>query len=122
MPRKHSAEKDDSIRIRHMLDAAREAIQFASGRSRQDLEDNRMLARALKDCIQEIGEAASQVSDETRARVPKLPWKKMVGMRHILVHAYYDLDLDAIWKVVDIELPILFKELESVVGETGRGS
>ena len=47
-----------------------------------------------------VGEAAARVSDEARARIPGLPWPRMVGMRHILVHAYYRVDYDAVWRVV----------------------
>lgn len=99
-----------------MLDAALEALAFARGRTRADLNSDRMLARALKDCIQEIGEAAARVSGTGRAQAPSLPWDKMVGMRHILVHAYYDLDLDAIWKVVATDLPVLATTIESALG------
>jgi uncharacterized protein with HEPN domain len=50
-----------------------------------------------------------------RERVPALPWPKMVGMRHILVHAYYDIDCDAVWRVVDENLPELIEALEAAL-------
>ncbi|HRQ71898.1 MAG TPA: DUF86 domain-containing protein [Phycisphaerales bacterium] len=67
---------------------------------------------AVKDCIQEIGEAAARVTDAGRDRAPRVPWTKIVGMRHILVHVYYDLDNDAIWRVVREHLPSLVEEFE----------
>ncbi len=57
---------NDDVRLRHMLEAAREAISFAQGRSRTDLEDNRMLFQALVRNLEVIGEAASQISRELR--------------------------------------------------------
>lgn len=70
-----------------------------------------MLRRALVHCIQEIGEAAAKVTQAGRDRSPNLPWAKMVGMRHILVHVYHDLDLDAIWNVAAKELERLLAAL-----------
>jgi len=61
-------QKPDIVRLRHMLEAAREAISFLHGRSRKDLDRNRMLALALVTCIEVIGEAATRVSAETKVR------------------------------------------------------
>lgn len=98
-----------------MLDAARQALSFIDGRERADLDTDHMLRRAVKDCVQEIGEAAARVTDAGRARVPELPWPKMVGMRHILVHAYHDLDNDSIWKVARQDLPELVTIVENAL-------
>lgn len=105
MPRKD--ESADRIRILHMRDAAREAVGFVVNRTRADLDTDRMLARALTHCVQEIGEAASRVTDGARAPVPALPWRKIVGMRHIRVHDYDRIDADAVWRVVQEDLPEL---------------
>lgn len=117
MPRRDGARPlDDRVRLRHMLDAAREAVGFAHGRTREDLDTDRMLRRALKDCIQEVGEAAARMTDEGRARVPQLPWTQIVGMRHRIVHVYYDLDPNALWEVVARDLPALAEAIESALG------
>jgi uncharacterized protein with HEPN domain len=54
--------RDDAVRLRHMLDAAREAIEFAQGRARVDLNGDRKLVLALVKDLEIIGEAAYQVS------------------------------------------------------------
>lgn len=74
-----------------------------------------MLRRALKDCVQEIGEAAANVSEAGRARTSILPWPKIVGMRHRMIHVYYDINCDALWAVVDRELQPLIDELETAL-------
>ncbi|MBX3388382.1 MAG: DUF86 domain-containing protein [Phycisphaeraceae bacterium] len=86
MPRKTDPLRDDRIRFEHMLLAAREALEFSDGKEEADIFADRLLARGLKDCLQEIGEAAARVSELGRARAPGIPWEKIVGMRHILVH------------------------------------
>ena len=113
MPRSGASKgPDDRIRVQHMLVAAQQALVFIRDRARADLDSDDMLRRALKDCIQEIGEAASRLTPEGRARAANLPWNQIVGMRHILVHGYYSVDRDALWSVAAHDLPPLIRELE----------
>ena len=107
--------KDDAIRLRHMLDAAREALGFAQGRGRPDLDRDRMLVLSLVKDIEIIGEAGYQVSDVTREQLPAIPWQDIVGMRHRLVHAYFDINLDVLWRTVQEDLPALIAALEPLV-------
>jgi uncharacterized protein with HEPN domain len=112
--------KADQVRLRHMLDAAQEAMGFARGRQRGDLAPNRMLTLSLVKCVEIIGEAASKISPETRAQFPAVPWVDIAGMRNRLIHAYFDIDLDRVWDTVISDLPPLVAELEKVLGtQTG---
>ena len=99
-----------------MLSAARAAMSFVEDRTRADLDADDMLRRALVNAIQEIGEAAARVTDEGRARAPSLPWGSIVAMRHILVHVYWGVDHDQLWKVILEDLPVLATELDQAVG------
>lgn len=54
--------------------------------------------------LQIIGEAASRVSIETQNQYPDIPWKKMIGMRHVLVHGYFEIDVDIVWSVIEKDL------------------
>ncbi len=109
--------QDDVIRFHHMLDAAREAVGFVRGRTRSDLNGDRQLVLALVKCIEIIGEAAYQVTPDTRDQTRGIPWDDMIGMRHRLVHAYFDIDLDILWKTAQEDLPPLLAELERVTPE-----
>jgi len=99
-----------------MLDAAQEALSFAEGTSSDDLYKDRMLALSLVKSIEIIGEAASQVSPVTKDRTSSIPWADIVGMRNRLIHAYFDIDLDIVWRTVVDELPPLVTELERILG------
>ncbi len=72
-----------------------------------------MLVRALMHAIQEIGEAAARVGDAGRSRAPDLPWKQIVAMRHILVHVYWGVDRDRLWKTAEEDIPVLIAELRA---------
>lgn len=102
----------DLNRIRHMADAAREAIGFAAGHSRADLDTNRMLARAIVKSIEIVGEAATKISESARSVLPPLPWPDLIAMRHRLIHAYFDVNLDIVWGTVEMDLPPLVAALD----------
>jgi uncharacterized protein with HEPN domain len=105
----------DHVRLLHMLEAAKEAERFAAGRSRDNLDDDRMLTLALVKLIEIIGEAANGITAECQNRYPKIPWLDIVGMRHRLIHAYYDVNLDVVWSTVSDDLPPLIAELEEIL-------
>ena len=107
--------KDDEIRIRHMLDAAREAESFAAGRTRRDLDTDRQLVLSLVKEIEIVGEAATQITEVTREQWPSIPWDAIIGMRHRLVHAYFSINMDIVWHTVQEELPRLIALLDPLV-------
>jgi uncharacterized protein with HEPN domain len=107
--------KDDAVRTRHILDAAREAVGFVDGRTREDLDTDRMLSLSLVRLLEIIGEAARGVSAQFREAHPDLPWKSMAGMRDRLIHGYFDVNLDVVWETVTEDLPSLVAQLETIV-------
>ena len=72
-------QRNDDIRLRHMLDAAREAVSFARGRVRGDLENDRQPVLSLVKDIEIVGEAATRVSESGRAQAPEIPWQETVA-------------------------------------------
>lgn len=112
-----SLPEPDTVRLRHMLDAAEQARVFCVGRRREDLESDAMLRFALVHVVTVFGEAATKVSVPTRKTLPSIPWPAIVGMRNRLVHAYFDVDLDVLWQSVNEDLPKLIADLRSALGK-----
>jgi uncharacterized protein with HEPN domain len=108
--------KNDEIRIRHILDAARESVDFSYGQSREDLSRNRMLNLSLVRLLEMIGEAARGLSPTFVTAHPEIPWKKMSGIRDRLIHGYFDVNLDVVWETVTEDLPPLITHLEKILG------
>jgi uncharacterized protein with HEPN domain len=106
---------DDETRLRHMLDGAREAIAIAGRRARDDPQADRVLALALVKLIEIVGEAAAKVTRQFQEAHPEIPWRQIVGMRHVLVHDYDRIDFDVVWSVVTTDLPALVAVLEPIV-------
>lgn len=109
--------KADAVRLRHMLDAVHEAISFAQGKKRADLDENRMLVLALIKDIEIVGEAACRISEAIRQQAAEIPWEEIIGMRHRLVHGYFDVNLDILWRTVQDDLPLLRDALEPLLSE-----
>jgi len=101
-------------RVRHMLDAAYEALAFLEGNNRASLDSDRKLVLALAMEITIIGEAAARIPKEALSAHPQIPWSNIIGMRNVIVHAYFKIDLDILWEAVTISLPALIPQLEAV--------
>jgi uncharacterized protein with HEPN domain len=98
-----------------MLDHAREAVDVATGKSRADLANTRLLQLGLVRLVEIIGEAAASIPRDERAKYPVIPWDKVIGMRHKLIHEYDRIDLDILWDTVTVELPELIKALQTIL-------
>ena len=67
--------------------------------------------------VEIIGEAASKISGEFKTSQPQIPWSKAIGMRHRLVHAYFEIDFDILWTTVTSALPPLIAALEHLLAD-----
>jgi uncharacterized protein with HEPN domain len=106
--------RDDACLL-DMLIAARDALSFVHGLSRQQFASSRIHQQAVTKALETIGEAAGRVSEPTRAAHPEFPWREIMGMRHRLVHDYFEIDLDKVWETVQNDLPPLIAKLEPLV-------
>ena len=98
-----------------ILEAAKLALAYVSGKSKDEFLKDTQCQDAVIRRLEIIGEAARRISDETRAKYGKLPWKAMVGMRNVMIHEYDDIDLVIVWDTVQNDLPRLVAALEEVV-------
>lgn len=106
---------DPLVRLKHMRDAALEAIEMAEGRVRADLDRSKILERALRCQVIMIGEAAASLPTETRDRTSEIPWRDIIGMRNIVVHGYDLVDLDELWHAVTVNVPELIQALDRLI-------
>jgi uncharacterized protein with HEPN domain len=79
---------DPNLALRQILAHAQEAVTIAEGRTRKDLDQDRLLNLALTRLLEIIGEAANRVPEKVQARYPELPWLEMIGARNRLIHGY----------------------------------
>ena len=107
--------RDPRVALEQMLEHAREALSFIEGKTRADLDSDRLLTLALVRLMEVIGEAASRVPESERERWAQIPWRQIVGTRHHLIHGYDAVDPDILWTILSRDLPPLVEVLESAL-------
>lgn len=100
-----------------MLEHAREAAALIAGKTRQEVEKDRILTLALTRLLEFVGEAASRVPPDVRATHPDIPGTAIVGLRNRLIHAYDNVDFGIFWKVLSHDLPALVPLLVEIARE-----
>lgn len=108
-------------RLLDILEAIDHIVRYAQ-RGREAFENNELIQIWCVRHLQIIGEAARNLPDDVRALAPGIPWSSIVGMRHILVHGYFDVDVDLVWDVVEHKIPALKPEIEELLQALGDGA
>jgi uncharacterized protein with HEPN domain len=108
--------RDARERTLHMLEAI-ERIEKYAVRGEQAFRADELIQNWMLRHIQVLGEAARALPPEFRDRYPDIPWTYIIGMRHVLVHEYFGIDLDIVWRVVSEDMPILKAKLRVVLAD-----
>jgi uncharacterized protein with HEPN domain len=106
--------RDDAYLL-DMLLYAREARKIVAGKSWPEFMDDRVLQYASQHLLQVLGEAASKVSVDYRNQHPEIPWLRIIGLRHRIVHDYPRIEMPKIWSILDEQLEPLIRALVPLV-------
>jgi uncharacterized protein with HEPN domain len=98
--------RDDALLL-DILDCSLRALEFSKGADYERFQKDAQLQSAVLHQLLIVGEAASKTSEECRIKYPDLPWKEMIGLRNILIHEYFRVDLARIWKILRENVPAL---------------
>ena len=110
--------RDDVERLRDILEAI-ERIEKYAARGRATFDDDELIQTWMVHHIEVIGEACRALPEEFQARYTGVPWSDIIGMRNILIHHYFGIDLDAVWLVVERDLPDLKINVQAILREIG---
>jgi uncharacterized protein with HEPN domain len=106
--------RDDRERLLDILEAIERIGKHTAG-GRQSLEHDELIQTWVIYHLQVIGEAARALSDEMRDAHPEIPWPQIIGMRNILAHRYFGIDVDIVWSAVEHDLPDLKQKVEPIL-------
>lgn len=112
---------DDVIRLHHMHDAAKKAIEFSKEKYIEEFESDEMLHLSVIRLLEVVGEAAYGVTESFQQKHPEIPWKEICGTRNRLIHGYFDVDIDIVWSIVSDDLPSLVANLEKIISQVDCG-
>jgi len=112
--------RDVEAYLEDMLDAIQRIQDYTAGMDRETLEaDHRTLDAVLRN-LEVLGEAAKQVPEAVRAEAPGIDWRKVAGLRDILIHGYFVVEFDIVWDVVAHRLAPLREQLRQLIAGRRR--
>ena len=114
--------KDPSIFVGHVIESIGFIQEDIKDASLDDFRASRQLQDIVIRRIEIIGEAVKNLSPEVKDRYPDVPWKRIAGMRDILSHGYFGVDLDLVWNVAIDELGPLKLRLQEIKRELEEGA
>lgn len=107
--------RDERERLVDILEAI-EKIEKYAARGKDEFEREELVQMWIVHHLQIIGEAASRLSGDFKEAHPDVAWKQIIGMRNILVHGYFEIDLELVWAVVEDHLPELKRRMSDILG------
>ncbi len=105
----------DKQRLLHILDAIVEIENYTANTSIDTFLQNSMMHFASIKQIEIIGEAANYISQETKNKFNEIEWRQITGLRHILVHEYFGVDVNLIWQIIIDDIPALKTKILTVI-------
>ena len=105
------------IYLQDVVEAINRIELYIQDTTRLQFEIDQMRFDAVVRNLEVIGEAIKRVPDSIRENYPSIAWRKIAGLRDRLIHAYFDVDIEIIWDIVQSELPTLKSEIQQIINE-----
>ena len=108
-------EADERVYLRHILDAIRHIQEYTDG-GEQPFRQRPLVQDGVIRQLEIIGEAVKHLPAALRQRHADIPWQDITGTRDILIHHYFDVNVDEVWRTVQSDIPVLKKRIVEILG------
>ncbi|GIO36817.1 DUF86 domain-containing protein [Paenibacillus antibioticophila] len=108
--------KDEKVYLTHILECIENIFEFTQT-GKEEFFRQRIIQDAVIRNLEIMGEATKKISKEYRNQYLNIPWREMAGLRDVLIHDYFGVDIQAVWSVVKNELPGLHKQIKVLLNE-----
>ena len=113
--------KNDRIYLKHILDAIRKVKQYASVGYEEFMTHSHWQDAVIRQ-LEIVGEATKRLSEESRNQYPAVPWRRIAGLRDVLIHDYMGIDLEAVWEVTQQRIPELEGQIQGILRKMEKGN
>lgn len=107
--------RDYKLYLDDISEAAKKIEKYVKGLTLEKLKKDSLTVDAVVRNLEIIGEAAKGIPVSVKDKYPDIEWKKIAGLRDILVHEYFGIDLEVLWDIIENKLPVLKKQIERVL-------
>jgi len=107
--------KDDTVYLRHIIDAFLQIERYTNGVTYKEFLINRLLQDAVIRQLEVMGEAARNLSVDLQNEYPAIPWRQMISLRNRMIHAYFNVNLQIIWEIIQGDIPNLKQDMMRVL-------
>lgn len=111
--------KDPALFLQHILESIQAIEEYTEGLSESAFREDRRTQDATVRRLEIIGEAVRNLPEETKRLASDAMWQQIIAMRNILIHEYFGVDLRLVWRVVEKDLPVFKKHIETLLKVTG---